>query len=161
MEIVIRKAERRDLADVGRLGAMLMRTHYTFDPDRFLAPGQGAERGYASFLGNVLEDGDSCVLVAETGGSIVGYVYAALEPLSWKELRGPSGFIHDVAVDDDARQSGAGTKLLERALEWLREKGTPRVILWTASPNSQAQALFRRLGFRDTMIEMTLELEGR
>lgn len=33
------------------------------------------------------------------------------------------------------------------------------VILWTAAPNEGAQGLFRGLGFRDTMLEMTLELE--
>ena len=45
-------------------------------------------------------------------------------------------------------------------MEWLREHGAPRVILWTAAPNEAAQRLFRRLGFRETMIEMTKELEG-
>jgi ribosomal protein S18 acetylase RimI-like enzyme len=159
--VLIRKAERRDLDSLGRLGAMLMRTHYAFDPQRFLAPGQRAEAGYASFLGGVLESDEDCVFVAEDDGAIVGYVFAALEPLSWKELRGPAGFIHDVAVADAARRTGVATKLMRTAIDWLRERGAPRVILWTAAPNEGAQALFRRLGFRDTMVEMTLELDPK
>jgi len=155
---VIRKAERRDLPSLARLGAMLMRTHYAFDPQRFLAAGEGAERGYASFLGSMLDSEQDIVFVAEQEGAITGYVFAALEPLSWKELRGPAGFIHDLAVADEARQSGIGTKLMDAAVAWLREHGAPRVILWTAAPNEAAQALFRRLGFRDTMVEMTLEM---
>jgi len=155
----IRKAERRDLEALGQLGAMLMATHYAFDPQRFLAPGSATERGYASFLGSVLGDPDACVFVAEQN-TIVGYVYAALEPLSWKELRGPAGFVHDIAVMETARRSGIATSLLRAAVAWLRDHGAPRVILWTAAPNEAAQALFRRLGFRDTMREMTLELEG-
>ncbi|MGZ4809259.1 MAG: GNAT family N-acetyltransferase [Thermoanaerobaculia bacterium] len=158
MALVIRKAERRDLDSLGRLGAMLMRTHYAFDPQRFLAPGKGTESGYGSFLGHVLEDPEGCVFVAEQDGAIRGYVYAALEPLSWKELRGPAGFIHDVAVAAEARRSGIGTKLVQTAIDWLRGRGAPRVILWTAAPNEAARALFHRLGFRDTMIEMTMEL---
>ena len=90
-----------------------------------------------------------------------GYVYAALEPLSWKELRGPAGFIHDVAVREEVRRAGIATRLLEAAAQWLRERGAPRVILWTAAPNAAAQSLFRRLGFRDTMIEMTMELDTK
>ena len=35
-----------------------------------------------------------------------------------------------------------------------------RVVLWTASPNDSARRLFEGRGFRSTMIEMTLELEG-
>ena len=156
--MIIRKAERRDLESLGRLGAMLMQTHYAFDDRRFLRPGEEAQGGYASFLGHVLDSDDETVLVAEENGAIVGYTYAALEPLSWKELRGPAGFIHDIAVAEEARQMGIGTKLMEAAVEWLREHGAPRVILWTSAQNAVAHALFRRLGFRDTMIEMTMEL---
>ena len=154
----IRPATHRDLASVGRLGAMLMRTHYAFDPQRFLAPGRGADSGYASFLGSKLDSPDDVVLVADRDGVIVGYAWAALEPMSWKELRGPAGFIHDIAVAEEARRSQVATELMEATITWLRERGAPRVILWTAAPNEAAQALFRRLGFRDTMIEMTMEL---
>ena len=131
------------------------------------APGTGPGTPFAKIpsvehrrvLGSVLDSPDDCVFVADEDGAIKGYVYAALEPLSWKELRGPAGFIHDVAVTEEARRLGVGKKLMQVAMEWLRERRAPRVILWTAASNENAQALFRRLGFRDTMIEMTLELE--
>jgi ribosomal protein S18 acetylase RimI-like enzyme len=156
--ILIRKAEPRDLGSLGRLGAMLMRTHYAFDPQRFLEAREDAEHGYASFLGSMLDSPDDAVFVADDAGTITGYVFAALEPLSWKELRGPAGFIHDLAVAEEARQSGVGRLLMDAAVAWLRERGAPRVILWTAAPNDIARSLFRRLGFRETMVEMTMEL---
>lgn len=158
MTMTIRRAERRDLEALGSLGAMLMRTHYAFDPQRFLPPGDSAESGYAWFLGSVMESQEDCVFVAEDGDAVIGYVYAALEPLSWKELRGPAGFIHDIAVREDARRSGVARQLLQAAIDWLRERGAPRVVLWSATPNEAAQHLFRRFGFRDTMVEMTMEL---
>jgi ribosomal protein S18 acetylase RimI-like enzyme len=139
---------------------MLMRTHYAFDPQRFLEPHADAESRYGAFLGRVLESDDDCVFVAERDGAIAGYVYAALEPMSWKELRGPAGFIHDVVVDERARRTGVATKLMNAAIDWLRERGAPRVLLGSAAPNEGAQALFHRLGFRDTMIEMTKELHS-
>jgi len=37
----------------------------------------------------------------------------------------------------------------------------PRAILWTADQNHAAQQLFTRIGFRRTMVEMTLELGAR
>lgn len=160
MTVTIRPAERRDLEPLGRLGAMLMRTHYAFDPQRFLPPGEDAESGYAWFLGHVMKNPEGRVFVAEEGDAIVGYVYAALEPLSWKELRGPAGFVHDIAVSEETRRGGVAAQLLQTAIDWLRERGAPRVVLWTASPNEAAQRLFRRFGFRDTMVEMTLELES-
>jgi ribosomal protein S18 acetylase RimI-like enzyme len=159
MPVTIRRAERRDLPALGRLGAMLMRTHHAFDPQRFLAADESAEDGYAWFLGRVLDSRDGSVLVADDAGEVVGYIYVALEPLSWKELRGPAGFIHDIAVQEPSRGGGIAKQLLAAGLAWLRERGAPRAILWTAAPNEVAQRLFRGLGFRDTMVEMTLELE--
>ena len=158
MPLTIRKAERQDLDTLGKLGAMLMRVHYDFDRQRFLAPRDGTERAYASFLGSMLASDENCIFVAVDERGIVGYVFAALEPLSWKELRGPAGFIHDVAVAEEARHSGIGTKLMLTAIDWLREHGAPRVLLGTAAPNKIAQMMFHHLGFRDTMIEMTKEL---
>ena len=154
----IRRATEADAPALGRLGALLMRTHYDFDPQRFLAPGSNAESGYGRFLRGQLHDDDAVVFVAERDGEVVGYVYAGLEPLSWKELRDACGFIHDVAVAEPGRRSGAATALIEAAVDWLRQRGAPRVMLWTAQPNAAAQALFDRLGFRRTMVEMTREL---
>jgi ribosomal protein S18 acetylase RimI-like enzyme len=156
--ITLRRAEGRDVDQLGALGAALMQAHYAFDNDRFLTPTLGDEGGYARFLESQLGDDEAVIYVAERQGRIVGYVYAAIEPLSWKELRDEAGFIHDLLVADDARRLGIGEALLEQAIEWLRERGMPRVLLGTAAQNETARRLFERRGFRATMVELTLEL---
>ena len=158
MTVTIRRAGKHDLAALGHLGATLMRVHYTFDPQRFLPAGDDAAEGYAWFLGTRMKSEDDAVFVAEEDGAVVGYIWAALEPLSWKELRGPAGFVHDIVVREESRGAGIAERLMQTAVDWLRERGAPRVILWTAAPNGGAHRLFRRLGFRDTMVEMTMEL---
>jgi GNAT superfamily N-acetyltransferase len=156
--MTIRRAEPRDAQALGELGAALMRAHYAFDMRRFLEPGEGAESGYARFLVSQLRDRESIVMVAERDDRVVGYVYAAIEPLSWKELRDECGFIHDLLVADDARKTGIGEELLNAAIDWLRQHKMPRVVLGTAAQNENARRMFERRGFRPTMIEMTLEL---
>jgi GNAT superfamily N-acetyltransferase len=157
-DIVIRAATESDLTALGRLGALLLRTHHAFDQQRFMAPAANLEQGYAWFLGSQLTAEDAIVFVAEHGGAIVGYVYAGLEPQSWKELREAAGFIHDVAVEESSRRAGVAAALIEAAIDWLRAHGAPRVVLWTADQNTNALRLFSRLGFRRTMVEMTREL---
>jgi ribosomal protein S18 acetylase RimI-like enzyme len=156
--VVIRRATTVDLPTLGKLGALLLRTHHEFDPQRFMAPRGDPEAGYAWFLGTQLKEEDAAVFVAERSGQVVGYVYAAMEPQSWKELRDAAGFIHDVVVAPEAQRSGVASALVESACEWLRSIGAPRVVLGTAQKNDAAQRLFTRLGFRRTMIEMTREL---
>jgi GNAT superfamily N-acetyltransferase len=157
-DIIIRRANEADLPALGKLGASLLLLHHAFDPDRFMAPPADPEAGYAWFLGTQLKEADAAVFVAERGGRVLGYVYTALEPQSWKELRDEAGFIHDVVVAEEGRRVGIATALIEKACEWLRSIGAPRVILWTAEKNDGAQRLFTRSGFRRTMTEMTREL---
>lgn len=157
--LTIRRATNADLPALGRLGASLLRAHYAFDPQRFIAPHGDSEAGYAWFLGTQLKEDDVAVFVAEQDGAVVGYVYAGLEPQSWKELREAAGFIHDVVVAPEAQRHGVATALIEAACDWFRSVGAPRVVLWTADKNQGAQRLFARLRFRRTMIEMTRELD--
>jgi ribosomal protein S18 acetylase RimI-like enzyme len=156
----IRPAEPRDVSTLGRLGALLMRVHYDFDPRRFLAPGPHSEAGYGAFLRSQMREPDTLMLVADRSGAVVGYAYAVLEPLSWQDLRDEAGVIHDLIVDPDHRHAGIGAQLLTAVLHAFAARDVRQVVLSTAAPNTGAQRLFERFGFRRTMIEMTRELEG-
>jgi len=157
-EFIIRPATVADAAALGDLGARLVRSHHEYDPQRFMSPLPGIEKGYGRFLTSQIDHDDALVLVAERDGKIDGYVYATLEDRSWRDLRDACGYVEDIVVRDTARRSGVATMLMNAVFEWMRKRGAPRVLLMTATPNVGAQDLFRRLGFRQTMIEMTREL---
>ncbi len=157
----IRPATPADLAATGRLGALLVRMHHDFDPERFIAATPQTERAYASFLGAQLEEPNVVILVAEQGGEVIGYTYAGVEGYDYMALRGPAGVLHDVVVDPAHRGHGVGRMLLGATLAALKARGAPRVVLSTAERNEAAQRLFARAGFRRTMIEMTRELGER
>ena len=146
---------------VGRLGALLVRLHHDFDPQRFMAASSGTEQGYGSFLGSQLSDPDVIVLVAEREGEVVGYTYAGVEGVDYMSLRGPAGVLYDIVVDPVHRGHGVGRKLLDATIAALAQKGSPRVVLSTAQQNGAAQHLFEHAGFRRTMIEMTRELDDQ
>ncbi|HVI22182.1 MAG TPA: GNAT family N-acetyltransferase, partial [Myxococcales bacterium] len=61
--VLIRPAAPADLKAIGRLGALLVRTHHDFDPDRFIAATPQTEKGYGSFLGTQLDKPNIIVLV--------------------------------------------------------------------------------------------------
>jgi ribosomal protein S18 acetylase RimI-like enzyme len=155
----VRRALPADLPAIGRLGALLVRLHHEFDPQRFIAPAPRIEEGYASFLGRQLEEPDVVVLVAEREGRVLGYTYAGLEGYDYMALRGPAGALYDIVVDPEERGRGVGRLLLEATLAELQARGAPRAVLSTAVQNEAAQRLFAAAGFRRTMIEMTREIE--
>jgi ribosomal protein S18 acetylase RimI-like enzyme len=155
-EVTIRPATNADEAALGRFGGALMRQHHDFDPRRFVRS-ENPEAGYGRFLVSQLAEPECVVLVAERAGRVIGYAYAGLEPMSWKDLRAACGYLHDVFVDPAERGAGTGARLVRAAIERLEAKGAPRVVLMSAARNEPAQRLFERLGFRRTMVEMTRE----
>ena len=155
----IRTAASSDLPAIGRLGARLVAMHHRLDSRRFLPATTGTERAYASFLGANLNKEQVVILAAERNNAVVGYSYAGVEGTDFMSLRGPAGIVYDIAVDQSVRRQGIGTLLLEATLSALKRLGAPRVLLSTAVQNSAARRLFARAGFRETMIELTRELD--
>ena len=156
--ITIRPAVKFDETALGRYGAALMRLHHAADPRRFILTDR-PESGYGRFLVSPLADPECLVLAAEQSGEVVGYLFAAIESTSWRDLRGPCGFVHDVYVDEPARRQGTGQALVRAAIAWIHSKGMSQVVLWSEWKNEGAQRLFAGLGFRRTMMEMTLDRE--
>ena len=163
----VRAMTAADLPAAARLAGKLVRMHYELDPLRFLHL-PNPEAGYARYFAGELKSDRVVLLVAERtsgasgndeqpGDAIVGYAYGRLEPRSYNELRDACGALHDVLVDESARGRGLGEQLVTEVVRQLTERGAPRVILLTAVQNEAAQHLFKKLGFRTTMLEMTRE----
>jgi ribosomal protein S18 acetylase RimI-like enzyme len=158
-DVTVRHATSADLAAIGALGALLVKEHHDFDPERFLAARDRTPVDYAAFLSKQLDGATTAVLVAEENGKVIGYSYAALEGYDYMTLRGPAGVLHDIIVEPEHRGRGVGRLLLEATLAYLTSRGAPRVVLSTAEQNEPAQRLFASVGFRRTMVEMTRELD--
>ena len=155
----IRPATPTDVSTIGRLGALLVREHHDFDPQRFIAATSQTEKSYGWFLGTQLEEPNIVILVAERDGEVIGYTYSGVEGTDYMSLRGPAGVMYDIVVDPANRKQGVGRMLVNATLDALKARGAPRVVLSTAEQNAAAQRLFDRAGFRRTMIEMTRELK--
>jgi ribosomal protein S18 acetylase RimI-like enzyme len=148
------------MTTLGRLGALLVRTHHDFDPERFIPATPRTERSYGGFLVSQLDEPHVIVLVAERDGEVLGYTYAGVEGYDYMSLRGPAGVLYDIVVDPAHRGHGVGRLLLDATVAALAARGAPRVVLSTAERNEVAQRLFAHAGFRRTMVEMTRELDG-
>lgn len=156
--VTIRPAVRADVPAIGRLGALLVRMHHDFDPQRFIAATPNTDHFYVEFIESQLGEPKVVILVAERNGEVIGYTYAGVEGTDYMALRGPAGAVYDIAVDHAHRAQGVGRLLLDATLSALAELNMPRVVLSTAVRNEPAQRLFASAGFRRTMIEMTREL---
>jgi ribosomal protein S18 acetylase RimI-like enzyme len=156
----VRLATRADLPTLARLGAKLAREHHAMDPERFFLPDEPIEDGYAWWLGKELANPRAVVLAARSGNGVIGYAYGRIEPRDWNTLRDRCGVGVDLWVEPRARGAGIGAKLVQALADALAERGAARVVIDVAARNPEAARLFERIGFRPTMLEMTIEASG-
>jgi RimJ/RimL family protein N-acetyltransferase len=159
-EVAVRPALEADLRACARLGARLARWHHAMDPRRFFVS-PSLEEGYAWWLGKERRSSRAVVLVAARRARgrerVVGYAYGRIEPRDWNTLRERCGVGIDLIVEPAARGRGVGRLLVEELVRRLAGKGAPRVVIQVAARNARARDVFAGLGFRPTMIEMTIE----
>lgn len=155
--VEVRPARQEDLRAVARLAVKLVDQHRGWDARRFVLPGP-VEDGYFGFLTTEIGEPEAVVLVAVAVSEVVGYLYGRVEPPSFVELRGESGWIHDIYVDERARGKGVGGALLDAGVEALKLRGARSVMLSVSPQNAAGQTLFRSRGFGNTMLEMTKHL---
>jgi ribosomal protein S18 acetylase RimI-like enzyme len=158
VDLVVRSATETDLPSMARMAAELVRMHHAMDPERFFLA-KGIERGYRDWFAQELQKSEAILLVAAAHQELIGYCYGRVESRDWNLLLDRHAALHDIYVNPDARRCGAATQLVEGFAARVAALGAPRIVLSTAHSNEKAQALFEKLGFRRTMIEMTRELE--
>ena len=82
-------------------------------------------------------------------GKVVSTCFCAVIP-NLTRLGGSIGFIENVVTDKDFRKQGLGKKVMDKAIEFAREKNCYKVILESSAWRTEAHQFYRNLGFDDT-----------
>ena len=108
----------------------------------------------------LLTDPDSCLLVAEVDGRVVGSGYAKVQASR-------SVFVHDkhtslgfMYVEPDFRGKGINKVIIESLLEWSEGRGVPDFYLGVYADNRPAVRAYEKVGFKPNLIEMKLNRGG-
>src|SRR4051795_10989978 len=148
-EVVIEPAVFEDLDELSNLLGELFSEEKDFRPDK-----QKQLQGLRLIFE---EPNRGRVFVLRRDRTIVGMINL-LFTISTAE----GGFVillEDLVVHDAFRGHGYGSRLLEHAIEFAKQKNFLRITLLTDRPEIQSQALFRRCGFYESsMIPMRLLL---
>ena len=80
--------------------------------------------------------------VAEDKGRIIGFVFVYFSPAILK-----SGWINEIFVTEAFRRNGIGSKLMEKGIEWLKQKGAKKVELTAYKTNQEALSFYKKHHF--------------
>jgi ribosomal protein S18 acetylase RimI-like enzyme len=94
----------------------------------------------------VYEFGDTAFVARQVGGQIVGYLLGFVAPTG-------DGYIHFVAVRDDARGRGLARELYEVFAAAAAERGATALKAITGPQNEDSIEFHRKLGFEMTHVD--------
>jgi GNAT superfamily N-acetyltransferase len=103
----------------------------------------GRVRAWSDMIG--AGDAAPAVLVAEQGGTIVGFASARAAP---DTLLATDGELTSIYLLDGHKRRGTGRVLFEQLVIWLRERGCRSLGLWVLDSNTGARAFYTALGGR-------------
>jgi ribosomal-protein-alanine N-acetyltransferase len=105
------------------------------------------------FYHEILAEFPETFLVAERDGTVVGYIMCRME-YGFSQLKrlglARKGHVVSVAVLEEHRQKGIGTKLMQLAQDEMRKKSANESYLEVRVSNKNAVQLYEELGYKVT-----------
>ena len=154
-ELVLRRARTEDIEPIVRLWREMWEFHVPLDPRFEISP--AADVVMEKWIEDSLQSERSAVWVAEAApGGLEGYCHATI-------LENPPvvphvlyGYVSELAVR--RRRRGIGTRLLEAAHAWFREKRLPYAEVNVSVRNAVAGSFWRKQGYSEFLERLRRDL---
>ena len=157
-EIMIRKAEKKDIPRLLELLLQVDDVHHRGRPDLFNG---GVTKYNAEQLEEILERDDVNVFVCEDkDGRVTGHAFCVDKTVRDSEVLTDvkTLYIDDLCVDESARGKGVGKILYDCALGFAKSTGCHNVTLHVWDKNPGARAFYQKMGMgvQQTTMEVIL-----
>jgi len=157
-EIIIRKAEFRDRANLAKLAERNTAYHVHFGNMKLVRNRSTLKEQKKDIRRALRDDFNHRVLVARYRNKLIGYIIAAIAPpnpfLRYKR----TGIIEDFYVEPGFRGIGIGRMIFSQAVAWLTRKRVDYVTVLVNARNVLALKAWKSFGFGEVVKKMALNL---
>ncbi|MDZ4734947.1 MAG: GNAT family N-acetyltransferase [Rhodospirillaceae bacterium] len=146
--ITIRRATRDDRAAILDLAIALQAAEHEMHPSR--RPGPALDPRAYDELDRRTSGDDGAILLAETDGSIAGYIAFYADLNDSVELRASAHrflYVSDISVAPAMRGRGIAGFLLAEADDWCLRLGLPRIEMGVLAANAPALTAYKKAGY--------------
>jgi GNAT superfamily N-acetyltransferase len=152
MGIIVRRATKADIPALIRLNMAQADYHAKLDP--FFKTGVQMKQKMRPYFEKQLRRRVGRVFIAEEGKRVVGFIIFEIQKSSPAASIPRVGSIRTIFVDQKARRSGAGSMLLDAAVQWLKLKNMNRLEIGVLPTNSAGLNFWMKKGFKERMKRM-------
>jgi uncharacterized protein (TIGR00290 family) len=145
---------KRDAPALHACFSELQEFERALEPD--LPPGPDVTPAYLALLLERCARWHGRIFVGEVDGRVVGFsaVQAKVPQEEPDDPPGPYALLSDLVVLPEARRSGLGRALLERAEAYARAEGATVLCLTVLARNRAARTLYEAAGFRERFLSL-------
>ncbi|MEP7146327.1 MAG: GNAT family N-acetyltransferase [bacterium] len=146
-----RKYSEKDIDFISEKQSMLSEHHFQYDKD-YYEPSDNSKAEFKNYIAKRITDEDFNIIISESSGKINGYV------MGWIDKRPPIykirsvGYLSNIFVDNEVRNSGIGKNLYNELENWFLEKNVDYIEIKSDARNTDTINKFRNHGFRDLSI---------
>jgi len=152
-----RKIKKADFGQLVQLWELLIQGHTLLEPALYKL-GEGAEKKQREYFSKFVNSKDKFFMGCFDGKKLVGYVMGRVEDrppiLTVKKM----GQLSELAVLPEYRKQGVGKELSQLFFDWCKTRGLGYVQVRVLEKNL-AVSFYSKIGFKDFMKEMMLELK--
>jgi ribosomal protein S18 acetylase RimI-like enzyme len=155
MKLIVRKATLRDLDSLHEMHKELIDFESKIDPllKKKIMFSRSRERYRKSFSKK-----NHVFFIAEIDGNPVGYAYGLIEKSPYWIEPNLKGYLCDVLIRKGFRGKGIGEMLVNQMEKYFKKNKVHWLMLGVYSKNSNAKKVWKGLGFKEYMNEMTKKI---
>jgi ribosomal protein S18 acetylase RimI-like enzyme len=155
--VVVRRAQSGDRGAVIRLWKEMMDFHTRLDERLSLGSDWRNEVDRAT--GQWLRDRDTCLLVAESAGGVIGFVVGGVVDVVFGLKPSTHGHIAHLYVAEDWRRRGVGRLLCSSLRTWFLDRGMSSMHAYVSHFSPVSQRFWRGLGFEEYVERLWCDLD--
>ena len=150
-DLVIRPAKDVDLEQLLGLYEEFNAHYVSAVPDHLrlmIKPGYKDSSEFAAALREIINGRDATILVAETGGRLVGLSEIYIRQEQLRSGAYPYAYMQSLVVSAPSRSQGIGMLLVDAAEDWARERGACEMRLEPLEFIEGLLNFYERLGYK-------------
>jgi GNAT superfamily N-acetyltransferase len=151
--ITIRPAGIDDIGELQRLNQEAFEDNVKYDPDLTMDWAM-SDKGKEHFI-KIFASQDSQCFVAVDSGVLVGYIVLSERFIDYRKSRCVE--INDIGVTPAYQSKGIGSLLIQKAVEWAKERGYQKIYVNCYFANTRAVSFYRKNGLSE--IDLGLETD--
>lgn len=157
-EIIIRKANIKDLESILKLNSVLFKNEYQKFDNTMDLRWTHSKEGKKYFKDKIVKK-EGFVEVAEYNNNIIGYLIGGLSERVSHRKKAKYAELENMITDKKFRGKGIGRKLTKNFIAWCKKNKVNYVSVTASAGNKDAISLYKKSGFKDYDVVLEIKLK--